>query len=370
MVFFLPALPSIAQSLHTTPNTAQLAVTCLLFGLATSQLFTGYLSDILSRTRLLFFFPPTFCLGAILCALTNNIYCFLVGIYLTGLASGGASIISLALSHDLNPKNPTKIIAFTTSIGTYLSALALVLSGYFAHHGHWRYMFFLISTFSIIISLYSLCIPTIAAKKKDAVNLSSMLKNYTLLLKDTNFLKFALPYAFSTTGYFIFYAVSPFLLIKDLHISAKIYGYMMLIIIFANMIGRALLGAVTYYLKRDILIYIGGGFCFLGSTSMIIFADFFHVSAWEIIGSMALFMIGSGILSPIFKSGVMLVFSLLAGAAVALISMTSNLVSASSTYLASKYLSNYLGTSLLILSILIFASYNICCRLSIKYTPD
>jgi MFS family permease len=50
---YIPSLPYISQDLHTTKNMVQLTITCFLFGMATTGILFGYISDYFGRRPIL-----------------------------------------------------------------------------------------------------------------------------------------------------------------------------------------------------------------------------------------------------------------------------------------------------------------------------
>lgn len=356
-VFYLPGLTDVTKDMHASTTQTQFAVTCLLFGFAAATFISGYLSDVLSRKKIIIGFPPFYMIGILLCVCTDNIYLFLLGVFLFGFAAGGASIVTQILSHDLSPKNPSTVIAFASSFSCFFSAVALVTAGYFAHHGHWRGIFYIMFFYSFCLFCVALFFKDKKKQKLKKPQLNQLLKNYFKIIKNNKFIIFALPYALANSGIFIFYTISPFLLINDLHISQKTYGFLMLIPVFANMAGNSLMGFISTHLKADTSQLIAEILIFIGALLMLIFVDFFQISAWEVIAPMALYMMGYGIISPALKSDVMVMFNLIAGSAVALTTLTSNVVSASSTYFVAHFLSEYLGACLLAISLVIFLTH-------------
>ena len=63
---YLPALPSLARDLATTPAASQLTLTSLLLGLAVGQLVIGPLSDIVGRRPPLIVGLAAFVLASVL----------------------------------------------------------------------------------------------------------------------------------------------------------------------------------------------------------------------------------------------------------------------------------------------------------------
>ena len=61
----VPALPAIAKSMGSLMKTVQLSTSLFLVGVASSQLTTGYLSDVLGRKKILLFLLPTYVVGVL-----------------------------------------------------------------------------------------------------------------------------------------------------------------------------------------------------------------------------------------------------------------------------------------------------------------
>ena len=72
---YLPALPSLARDLGTTPAAAQLTLTAVLLGIALGQLLGGPLSDRLGRRLPLLTGLATFIVAALLCAVRRTCRC-------------------------------------------------------------------------------------------------------------------------------------------------------------------------------------------------------------------------------------------------------------------------------------------------------
>ena len=65
---YLPALPTLAADLRSTPSVTQLSLTGCLVGLAVGQLVAGPLSDVLGRRRPMVVGAVGFALASVACA--------------------------------------------------------------------------------------------------------------------------------------------------------------------------------------------------------------------------------------------------------------------------------------------------------------
>lgn len=70
---YLPALPQVANDLHTTASLAQLSLTFCLLGLALGQIIVGPLSDMKGRRKPLIVSMVFYALSSILCAYSPSV---------------------------------------------------------------------------------------------------------------------------------------------------------------------------------------------------------------------------------------------------------------------------------------------------------
>ena len=65
---YIPAMPSLSNALSTTDSSLQLTLGVYLFGLAISQIFIGFLSDIYGRRKILLLGFSIYIVASIFCS--------------------------------------------------------------------------------------------------------------------------------------------------------------------------------------------------------------------------------------------------------------------------------------------------------------
>ena len=70
---YLPALPNLADDLHTSTSMAQLSLTACLLGLALGQLFAGPISDVRGRRLPLIIGLVIYAASSLACAIAPSI---------------------------------------------------------------------------------------------------------------------------------------------------------------------------------------------------------------------------------------------------------------------------------------------------------
>src|SRR3954452_23017222 len=94
---YLPALPELADELHTSVSAAQLSITACLLGLATGQLIAGPMSDRYGRRRPMLLGLAGYLVSTAACALAPSIGLFLGLRLIQGLCGAAGLVISRAV---------------------------------------------------------------------------------------------------------------------------------------------------------------------------------------------------------------------------------------------------------------------------------
>src|SRR5438045_3516421 len=89
---YLPALPTITRSFHTSASAVQLTLTACLAGLAVGQLVAGPLSDAYGRRKPLLLGLGGYVVASIACAFAPSVYALVALRFLQG-ASGATGIV-------------------------------------------------------------------------------------------------------------------------------------------------------------------------------------------------------------------------------------------------------------------------------------
>ena len=109
---YLPALPTMQTTFHTSTSVIQMSITFCLVGLAVGQLIVGPLSDKFGRRVPLAIGFAVFALTSVLIMLVHSITLFLILRFIQGLAGSAGQVLSRAVARDLfSGKELTKFFA-------------------------------------------------------------------------------------------------------------------------------------------------------------------------------------------------------------------------------------------------------------------
>ncbi|MFN7097907.1 MAG: MFS transporter, partial [Gammaproteobacteria bacterium] len=114
---YLPALPQLANDLHTTNALAQLSLTTWFLGAASMQLILGPISDRYGRKPVLLIGGIFFVIATLICAMTPDMTTMLIARFFQGCAVCSVTVAGYATIHELyDQKAAMKALALMGSI--------------------------------------------------------------------------------------------------------------------------------------------------------------------------------------------------------------------------------------------------------------
>jgi len=98
---YIPIVPEMQQVFHISQFMVQMTLSLFLMGTAIGQVLFGPLSDRFGRHRVAMFSSALFTLGALGCALSNDITFLLINRVICALGACGMFVIAFAIIRDL-----------------------------------------------------------------------------------------------------------------------------------------------------------------------------------------------------------------------------------------------------------------------------
>jgi Bcr/CflA subfamily drug resistance transporter len=358
---YLPALLNIGASFQTNAMLMKLSLSFYLISYGLSQLIYGPLSDAFGRRINLIVGISIFAVGSILASLSNDIVFFLFSRVVQGLGMGTANAVGYALLRDIyEGKELSKQISYASFFIGMVPIIAPVIGGFVTDVLNWRYCFYLLTFFSIILILAKhFWLPeTNLTLDKSSYKPKNVIKNYFHLLKDTQFLSCVMITGLSFSCLMVANTILPYIICQTLKFDASDYGIISGISTsgyFIGAIGTSYL--VNSHSKEKLLIH---SISILFSSSLLgVMAGLFFLNLWVIIIPLFFSFLGIGGLIPLSASSALEVFSKQIGKSSALLGsfmfFGSSLFSAIASSLSGDT-QKPMFALLLFLSILIMAS--------------
>ena len=240
---YLPALPSLARDLGTTPAAAQLTLTAVLLGIALGQLIGGPLSDRFGRRTPLLAGLATFVVAAGLCALAPTLPALVALRLLMGLGGGAAVVVARAVVRDrAEGARAARMFARLMLVMGVVPVLAPVLGAQLLRVTSWRGVFAGLVLLGVILGTVVVRRLPETLEEPAHGGLLDTLRAFGGVLGDRAFVGYALAAALSSGAMFAYISASPFVLEDVYGLSPAVFS-----VVFgtnaAGLIGAAQLSA-------------------------------------------------------------------------------------------------------------------------------
>jgi DHA1 family bicyclomycin/chloramphenicol resistance-like MFS transporter len=224
---YLPAFPGIAESLHTSTARISLSISSYFAGLAAGQLCYGPLLDRFGRKRPLYAGLIIFIVASLLCLGSRTIAWLVAMRFVQALGGCAAQVASMAMVRDFFPVRETaRIISLLILILSVSPLLAPTIGGFAAVHLGWQWVYVILALFALLnlgVSFWNLP----EGHSPDAgvsLSLLPILRNYAAVLREPQFITYALSGAFAFSGLLVYVAGSPIIFMEVFHVSARAFG--------------------------------------------------------------------------------------------------------------------------------------------------
>jgi DHA1 family bicyclomycin/chloramphenicol resistance-like MFS transporter len=224
---YLPALPSIGQSLGTTTGAVQASLMAFFVSLGLGQLIYGPVSDMLGRKAPMYFGLLLFAAGSIGCALAPDINTLIALRFVQGLGACAGMVIPRAVVRDLHTgadaARLTSLLMLVFSICPILAPLAGSLMTEWAG---WRSIFWVVTVMAALgVVLLATSLPeTRPPEQRVESTVRSAVAAYGVLLRDRHFLGLVFIGSFGISSFFAYLANSPFVMIDHFGLTPRQYS--------------------------------------------------------------------------------------------------------------------------------------------------
>ena len=225
---YLPAFPGIAEALHTSTAKISLSISSYFIGLAAGQLLYGPLLDRFGRKLPLYAGLTLFVIASLLCLLSRDVKWLISMRFFQALGGCVAQVAAMAMVRDFFPvKDTAKIISLLILILGVSPLLAPTVGGYVAVKFGWQSVFVVLAAFAL--SMIIVCWKWLPEGHDPDPNVSlrpePILRNYLAVLKERQFLTYALAGAFAFSGLLVYVAGSPIIFMEIFKVDAQTFGF-------------------------------------------------------------------------------------------------------------------------------------------------
>jgi MFS transporter, DHA1 family, multidrug resistance protein len=245
---YLPSFPTIVNDYGTTASLVQISLTTCLLGLGVGQLVIGPMSDVQGRLKPLRIFLFMYFIASVICAFSPNIYTFIGARFIQGFAAAGGLVISRAIVRDLySGRELTKFFALLMLVGNLGPIVAPIAGGIILAFTDWSGVFLVLASVGVIlVSIVSWKLEeSLPVEKRVPSNFGQIMKNFGSLLKDRQFMGYALTQGFIIAGIFAYVSGIPFVYQNIYGVSPQVFSLLFGVNGLALIIGSQVVGRYT-----------------------------------------------------------------------------------------------------------------------------
>ena len=246
--FYLPSFPALAAAFEVDVEQVQQSLAVYFIGLACGQLIYGPLADRYGRRGPLLFGVALFVLSSLACALAPSLDALIVARLAQALGGCAGMVVSRAVVRDLcEPRDAAKVFSQLMLVMGVAPILAPLAGGLLLRLFGWQSIFYCLTLFSALVGLgLYRWRPETLPREGPRLALRGSLGRYLSLLRDREFMAFALAGGLSMAGMFAYVAGSPFVFIQLYGVPAEHYGWLF----GANAVGFILTAQLNSWLMR------------------------------------------------------------------------------------------------------------------------
>ncbi len=257
---YLPSFPTIVEDYHTSASLVQISLTTCLLGLGVGQLVIGPMSDVQGRRKPLRIFLIMYLIASVICAFAPNILTFIGARFIQGFAAAGGLVISRAIVRDLySGRELTKFFALLMLVGNLGPIVAPIAGAIVLAFTDWSGVFLVLAVVGIILVLIvSFKLEeTLPKEKRVPSNFSQILMNFGSLLKNRQFMGYALTQGFIIAGIFAYVSGIPFVYQNIYGVTPQVFSLLFGVNGIALIIGSQVVGRFTGVISERSFLKIG-----------------------------------------------------------------------------------------------------------------
>jgi DHA1 family bicyclomycin/chloramphenicol resistance-like MFS transporter len=224
---YLPAFPEIAAALHVSTARVSLSLSSYFAGMAAAQLFYGPLLDRFGRKVPLYAGLSLFIAASLLCLASRSVESLVVLRFVQALGGCAAQVTCMAMVRDLFPARETaKIISLLILVISASPLLAPSIGVFVSTHLGWQWVFIVLAAYAFLMVMISWRLLPEGHPPDRSLSLrpGPILRNYGLVLKEPQFITYALSGAFAFCGLLVYVASAPIIFMEVFHVSAQKFG--------------------------------------------------------------------------------------------------------------------------------------------------
>lgn len=222
MDMYLPTLPAMTESFHTSPTMVQLGLTACLTGLAVGQLVFGIISDRYGRRCPLLVAMMLFLLSTAGCLLVGDISHFVALRFVQGFAGAGGVVLSRSVATDLYQGHElTSMLAMIGAVNGIATVLAPVGGGLLSVNAGWKGIFCFLLALGVLLLAGCLRFrESLPTERRLREGWRQVPRHFGIVLHNRRFVLYILQYGLALGVLFVNISSAPFIMQEHYGLTA------------------------------------------------------------------------------------------------------------------------------------------------------
>lgn len=320
MDVYIPAVPDLAVKFHVSPGAMQMTLSIFLFVSGLMQVVMGPLTDVVGRRVVAFFSIGFFALGSVLSANARSLEGLIAYRAIQAVGASGMMAASFAVVRDrFSGRESGQVYSYLNGLISFSPMFAPFIGGYLDVYYGWQ------ATFYFLLGVAFLCLVGVLLglpREEDLRHRARLdgkfLGAYLQILRHPVFWCYNYPGAIGIAYLFIFFSISPYIIIKQLGVSELNYGYYFCFMGVSVFIGSFLSSQGVKFFGIAKIVLLGYFLSFLGGAVMFFWFSTQGLTLYGFVLPMVLIGIGGTMGMGAGTAGAMEPFGEHAGSAAAL----------------------------------------------------
>lgn len=328
---YIPALPTLAQTLDTTVPAVQLTLSVYLLGFAMAQLFYGPFADRYGRKPAILTGIGLYIIGSAICMTAGSVEVLVVGRFIQALGAAFGQVLGRAVIRDLvTPADSARVLAYATVIMGGTSLITPTIGGFVTVFLGWPYIFAVLLAYAGLLFLIVAFgfRESVPALNPDAIRIGPMLSNFGILLRHRVFLRNTVSVAFMFGVLFTFLSGSSFVFIDVYDVPTTRFGLIFTAMAGSFTIASAVVGRLGSKLPHERIYVAAAAVATLSALTGFALNVVGWTNVFALVGTMSLLSFAMGFMVPLAFAHAMAPYPAIAGTASALIGFVQSVFSA------------------------------------------
>ncbi|MFD0713765.1 multidrug effflux MFS transporter [Paenibacillus sp. GCM10027626] len=257
---YLPSFPQIAADFGSKASMVQLSLTACLIGLGLGQIIIGPLSDVHGRRKPLIYSMLLYLVASFLCAVAPNIILFIIARFVQGFAASAGIVISRAIVRDLySGSELTKFFSLLMLVNNLFPLIAPMAGSGVISFTTWIGIFIALSLVGLVLVILATLNlkETLPVQNRIQGNFGELFRGIQTLLKDRQFVGYALAQGIMVGGVFAYVSGTPFIYQNIYGASPQLFALLFASNGISLIIGSQVVGRFNHLISERRFLVIG-----------------------------------------------------------------------------------------------------------------